>query len=360
MKRLPTVIASASRDIAVELMEFDGVDRIPNRDAVGFYFRLRLHPEGEPSRLAVVFSGTVMAVRPEAFGLPTLGDRETSFITFAETAIGDFLDDTGLPEFATSGAPAAKIDCFSPHFQAWRDRSPASDQDIEDHLFSHVTHAWKYNHRSWGLGPADLLRLNKPLDAVLKIVRLYEGDAWSVSEESTTGVRLTPLPVFLRERVARKPLPSTTSNEKAPMPLDETPAAFVYVDEARIADLRRLDSGEFDLRKLIALCEELNQCYRAQCYHAVAALTRAVIDHVPPILGCKNFAEVANNYAGAKSFKDCMRRLEDAARKIADAHLHTQIRDSEVVPTRVQVNFSNEVDVLLGEIIRRLQGRPQS
>jgi len=136
---------------------------------------------------------------------------------------------------------------------------------------------------------------------------------------------------------------------------EPSPATFVYVDEARIADLRRLEPEGFDLRKLIAFCEELNQSYRAQCYHAVAALTRAVMDHVTPLLACRTFSEVANNYAGTKSFKDCMKRLEDAARKIADAHLHTPVRDSEVLPTRVKVNFSNEVDVLLGEIIRRLQ-----
>jgi hypothetical protein len=109
------------------------------------------------------------------------------------------------------------------------------------------------------------------------------------------------------------------------------------------------------MTKLIALCEELNVTYRSQCYHAVAALVRALLDHVPPIFGGKSFSEVANTYAGAKSFKECMQRLDGAGRKIADAHLHTQIRASEVLPTRTQVNFSNEVDFLLAEIVRVLK-----
>ena len=47
-----------------------------------------------------------------------------------------------------------------------------------------------------------------------------------------------------------------------------------------------------------------------------------------------------------------MNRLENAARKIADQHLHTPIRNREALPSRVQVNFSNEIDVLLAEIVR--------
>lgn len=355
MKNLPTVMASAMQELGVEVLEFQGADSIPNRDAVGFYYRLRLQPGGEPSRVSVLFSGTVMSVRPEAFGLPTLGDREATFRAFAETAIGDFLDDTGAPPHTPSGVSAFQIDCFSPHFQAWKDRPPATDEVIERYLFAHVTWAWRFGHASWRLGPPDLLRLNQPLAQVLRIVRLYDGEAWSLSDEGLTGVTLTPTAVFLRQQTKKLRLPSPAEPESTAVAIDTSPAAFVYVDEARIADLRRLESQVFDLRKLVALCEELNQCYRSQCYHAVAALTRAVLDHIPPVFGVGSFTEVANNYAGARSFRECMRHLEEAARKIGDAHLHTHVRSSETLPTRVQVNFSNEVDVLLAEVIRILQ-----
>jgi hypothetical protein len=53
-----------------------------------------------------------------------------------------------------------------------------------------------------------------------------------------------------------------------------------------------------------------------------------------------------------------MRRLEGAARTIADMHLHTPIRAQESLPSRTQVNFSNEIDVLLAEVIRVLLLRP--
>jgi hypothetical protein len=128
-----------------------------------------------------------------------------------------------------------------------------------------------------------------------------------------------------------------------------------YVNEIRIAELRAIASSEHDLSKLIRLCEEINISYSNECYFAVAMLVRAVLDHVPPIFGCKSFGEVANNYAGIKSFKHSMNNLENSCRKIADAHLHVQIRNKEALPNSTQVNFSNDLDVLLSEIVRLMK-----
>jgi hypothetical protein len=83
-------------------------------------------------------------------------------------------------------------------------------------------------------------------------------------------------------------------------------------------------------------------------------LTRAIIDHVPPIFGAKTFNEVASNYSGTKSFKDSMLHLSNSARKIGDSHLHVQVRSRESLPNRTQVDFSRDLDVLLGEIVRIL------
>jgi hypothetical protein len=47
-----------------------------------------------------------------------------------------------------------------------------------------------------------------------------------------------------------------------------------------------------------------------------------------------------------------MHHLENAARKVADAHLHMPIRNSETLPAPQQVNFSPQLDVLLSEIVR--------
>lgn len=128
-----------------------------------------------------------------------------------------------------------------------------------------------------------------------------------------------------------------------------------YVDLERIKELGAIKSDNFDLVKLIKLCEELNESYANGCYLAVAMLVRAILDHVPPIFECKSFAEVANNFAGSRSFKHSMANLENSSRKIADAHLHGQIRSKETLPNKTQVNFSNDLDVLLAEIVRVLK-----
>ena len=131
--------------------------------------------------------------------------------------------------------------------------------------------------------------------------------------------------------------------------------ARAYVDPDRIDELSSITSPSFDLAKLVRMCEELNVCFAGECYFAIAMLTRAILDHVPPIFGASKFTEVANTYGGSKSFKDSMLNLENSSRKIADQHLHTQVRKSETLPTVRQVDFSNDLDVLLAEIVRVLK-----
>lgn len=127
-----------------------------------------------------------------------------------------------------------------------------------------------------------------------------------------------------------------------------------YVNQDRIKELKYVKSAFYDLSRLVKLCEELNTVFQNDAYLSIPMLVRAILDHVPPILGFADFAEVSNNY-GTKSFKDSMMHLDKSSRKIADAFLHTQIRAKEVLPNSTQVDFSNDLDVLLGEIYRILR-----
>ncbi len=128
-----------------------------------------------------------------------------------------------------------------------------------------------------------------------------------------------------------------------------------YIHPERLKELSQVTSDKFDLCKLLKLCEEMNGSYRTDSVLSIIMLTRALIDHVPPIFGAKTFNEVVNNYAGTKSFKENMERLNSSSRKIADQHLHTQVRNSESIPTMNQVDFSNDIDVLLAEVYRVLK-----
>lgn len=149
-------------------------------------------------------------------------------------------------------------------------------------------------------------------------------------------------------------VPSRLNQESDDLTRSSQSAAFV--DSIRLKALRKSRNPNFDLAKLIRLCEELNICSKSGCLVASIMLTRAIIDHVPPIFGYSKFGDVANQYpTGSKSFKDSMFHLDNSSRKIADQHLHCHIRKDESLPSLTQVNFSNDLDVLLAEIVRILK-----
>jgi hypothetical protein len=131
-----------------------------------------------------------------------------------------------------------------------------------------------------------------------------------------------------------------------------------YVDPDRINELKGISDDQFDFAKLIRICEEINICFAGECYLAIIMLIRSMLDHVPPIFKCRSFAEVANNYSGARSFKEAMQHLEVSSRKIADYYLHGQIRPSESLPNVTQIDFSNGLDLLLAEIARISRQKP--
>ncbi len=129
-----------------------------------------------------------------------------------------------------------------------------------------------------------------------------------------------------------------------------------YVSEKRITELSQINSDKYDLSKLIEILREINIANRFACFMSIGMLVRSVIDHIPPIFGCKEFSEVANNYPGAtKSFKKSMAHLEKSLRNVADSYLHTQIRKRESSVDFVQIDFRADIDVLLSEVVRVLQ-----
>lgn len=126
-----------------------------------------------------------------------------------------------------------------------------------------------------------------------------------------------------------------------------------YVDPARIAGLKKIRKKDFDQVKLVRLCEELNSALLNESYLSISLLLRSIIDHVPPYFNCKNFSEVANNYSGGtQSFKKAMKHLDNSLRNIADNNIHSHIRSKEVLPTFTQVDFRQDLDFLISEMIR--------
>ena len=129
-----------------------------------------------------------------------------------------------------------------------------------------------------------------------------------------------------------------------------------YINLTRIEALKGIKNTEFDCTRLICMCEELNECATRGNAHAVIMLTRAILDHVPPVFGFKRFKEVASNYGGGgSSFKKSVDRLENQSKKVADRLLHMPLRDKEVAPNMDEVSFKSEIETLLAEFCRLLK-----
>jgi hypothetical protein len=131
-----------------------------------------------------------------------------------------------------------------------------------------------------------------------------------------------------------------------------------FLEPSRLEELASLPKNQYDIARLAQMLAELDRAYRDHSYLSSILLIRAILDHIPPIFGQKSFAAIADNYAGGgKSFRESMQHLQNSSRKIADSHLHSQIRAKETVPTKTQVEFRADIDVLIGEIVRILRAK---
>jgi len=184
------------------------------------------------------------------------------------------------------------------------------------------------------LSAADFIKKDNPLD------------------EIDCHVWITHKGIAEVEKIASTNKPKNQVDRALNVPLNPP-----FIDETRLQELKDISSkpSKFDSSKLIKLCEELNSNYSQGNYYATAMLTRAIMDHVPPIFGKDKFTEVVNNCSGSQSFKKSMKNLEDFQRNISDGILHEKIRDSESLPNKTQVNCSQALDHLLGEIVRILK-----
>jgi hypothetical protein len=344
----PSVVVSRDGNHAV-LIEFEQTAAVPNRDAVGFDFSVQHNGSQVPFTVSVIFSGsTFRHGNPfSVFGVNEGADRLDMFCYLAEVRIGDYLDEVGEPVPPTGGAYAVELECYSDRFETWENRPAESDAEVEEYVANRLYWAWKFDRSRVAFRAPDLIRLRVSPATLHRVIELGDASLWKVLIRTESIRVVTASKDLLRTRDARMREPAIRGDAKQ--------ARRSFVDKARLQELQHLHSDQHDLTKLIGLCEELNRCVETECVFAIAMLTRAILDHVPPIFGAARFSEVANNAEGAKSFKESMQHLSNSARKIADAHLHVQIRRREVLPTMVQVDFSRDLDVLLGEIVRVLK-----
>lgn len=126
------------------------------------------------------------------------------------------------------------------------------------------------------------------------------------------------------------------------------------VPPSLIDELGKVTSASFDVTKLMGYCEEINSCFSHGNVVACLLLMRTVLNHVPPVFGHRNFAEVTAN--AGKSLKENLEHLEGGLRKLADLYAHQPIRKIEQYPTKSQVEpFRAQFELLLHEVLGKLK-----
>ena len=85
-----------------------------------------------------------------------------------------------------------------------------------------------------------------------------------------------------------------------------------YVDSQVSASLAaRAEAIGLDPGKLTRLVAELNDNYRRGNAYASDALLGAILDHIPPLLGCADFKAATNSYSWSRTDRGYARRLLD-------------------------------------------------
>lgn len=211
---------------------------------------------------------------------------------------------------------------------------------------------------------ADLPRsdVNKSLKYM---IRSHIFGGYTTKFSTTEDAQVTPGERILRFNSFAEVVEDIVKMQSPPKSLDfpissvfdeENPfTQHLYINQSRITSLENLRSDKFDFSRLIQICKEINYCANNENYFALGALVRILLDHIPPIFGMNTFKEVVSNYKAGKSLKGSLKNLENSSRNISDGLLHQVIRKKESVPTLNQVNFSPDIDVLIGEIIRVIE-----
>jgi len=127
-----------------------------------------------------------------------------------------------------------------------------------------------------------------------------------------------------------------------------------FIDSEVVENVRKLKGSNFDLAKLNKFIDELNFNYKYGNYLSSLLILRAIINHIPPIFGCKSFSEYVSQ--AGRSSKSILQKLEDEARPIADLHSHIMIRKRENLPTKSQIEpYKSSLEILLHEIICKVE-----
>lgn len=139
---------------------------------------------------------------------------------------------------------------------------------------------------------------------------------------------------------------TSTSFKKAP----------VFISTDHIYRLKKITNKDFDLSRLIRYCEQINDNYASGNFESVAFLSRALIQHIPPVFGQPNFESVGSQTSSGKdtSFKKSCIHLQNSLKHIVDDLIHAPITKRQIPISSEETDFSQDLNRLIREIIDQL------
>lgn len=155
-------------------------------------------------------------------------------------------------------------------------------------------------------------------------------------------------------------VPALADTSRFTTPTDHSPRAeppTPYLDAGLLTDLESAAARTtWKAHKLLALCRELNSNHAAGNPYACAALIRAVLDHVPPVFGHKDFKQVAAQHTFTVQRTDKAHAQKLAGFKdIADDALHRPISANVPVITMSDLPEPTRLNALLNELLTLLR-----
>jgi hypothetical protein len=136
-----------------------------------------------------------------------------------------------------------------------------------------------------------------------------------------------PLPIYRGPVYSR---PNTWADLQGTSEVEPQAKTYVAATVSATIEARAGQSG-WNCDKLLQLIAELNENYASKNVYSCHALLRAILDHVPPVLGFQSFTQVGSNYPWKRTDKGYIKKLE-AFRDQGDDALHRPISaDADVL-----------------------------
>jgi hypothetical protein len=130
---------------------------------------------------------------------------------------------------------------------------------------------------------------------------------------------------------------------------EENKQTIIYIKQ-EIIEMFINKQDNFNYKKLIRLLGELNSNYVAGYIYSSAMLIRAILDHIPPLLGFGSFEEVVKNYSWPRTDREYMKNLLDFKNE-GDDVLHRQISQNLDLLDMGNLPNSNRINRLLQECL---------